>query len=48
MGFPKIIVNFLKIAKGGKFDVECDWKSKIQQNVHSLGFSKKTMGSSRK
>ena len=38
MGFPKIIVNFFKIAKGGKFDVECDWDSKNQQNVQSLGF----------
>ena len=40
MGCPKIIVNFFKIAKGCKFDAECDWYSKIQQNVQSLGFFK--------
>ena len=37
MGFPKIIVNFFKIAKCGKFDLECDWYSKNQQNVQNLG-----------
>ena len=36
--------EFFKIAKGGKFDVECDWYSKNQQNVQSLGFLLKTDG----
>ena len=26
------------MAKGSKFAVECDWNSKISQNVQNLGF----------
>ena len=45
MGFSKKkILNVFKIAKGSKFDVNCDWTSKISQNVQSLGFFKKIDG----
>ena len=36
-----INLNFSKIGEGSKFAVECDWNSKISQNVQNLGFFKK-------
>ena len=36
--FLKNNLIFLKIAKYNKFAVECDWNSKISQNVQNLGF----------
>ena len=38
MCFSKKILIFLKITKGSKVAVECDWNSKISQNVHILVF----------
>ena len=39
MGFSKKSWFLLKIAEGGKFAVECNWKSTVSQNVHILAFS---------
>ena len=44
MGSWKKILNFFKIAKGSKFAVKCDWKSKISQNVQNMGFFKELDG----
>ena len=37
MGFPKKNLKFLKMARGIKFAVESNWKSKISQNVEIFG-----------
>ena len=37
MGFSKEMKN-LKITKGSKFGVECNWISKISQNFRKLAF----------
>ena len=36
MGFSEKASNFMKIAKGSKIAVECDWNSN-SQNVQILG-----------
>ena len=41
MGFPKNTLNSLKMARGIKFVVESNWKSKISQNVQILILLKK-------
>ena len=38
MGFSKKR-KFLKITKGRKFGVECNWISKISQNIRKLAFA---------
>ena len=49
MGFSKKR-KFLKITKGRKFGVECNWISKISQNIRKLAFAwkKKEIDSSKK
>ena len=37
MGFPIKTLNFLKMARGIKFAIESNWKSKITQNVQTFG-----------
>ena len=37
MVFPKKNLKFLKMARGIKFAVESNWKSKISQNVQTFG-----------
>ena len=37
MGFPKKTLKFLKLARGIKFAVESNWKTKISQNVQTFG-----------
>ena len=44
MGFPKETLKFYKVARGIKFDVESNWKSKISQNVHTFGSYKTITG----
>ena len=41
MGFPIKTVKFLKLARGIKFALESNWKSKISQNVQTFGCFKK-------
>ena len=42
MGFSKKISNTFKVGKSSNFAVECDWNSKISQNVEIFGvFAKK-------
>ena len=41
MGFPKNTLNFLKMARGIKFVVESNWKSKISQNSQNSILLKK-------
>ena len=38
--FPKKDLEKFKIAKIGKYVVECDWNSKISQSAQKLGFFK--------
>ena len=48
MGFSKKFVDFfLKIAKGSKLALQCNWTSKNLQNVQTFGALKKTDGSFR-
>ena len=48
--FPEKLWSFLKKAKGSNFAVESEWKSKLSQNIQTLGFGgiKEYFGSSRK
>ena len=44
MVFSRMEPEFLKTDKIGRFDVECDWNSKISQNFRKLGFLLEKMG----
>ena len=44
MGFPKKTLKFSKMARGIKFAVESNWKSKISQNVQTFGTYKTITG----
>ena len=44
MIFSKMKPEFLKTDKITRFDVECDWNSKISQNFRKLGFLQEKMG----
>ena len=41
MGFPKKMFTVVKVTKGSKVTIECDWASKFSQNVQKMGFLEK-------